>query len=587
MTNKTQNPYINASYYTDTFKPNKNAMIQGNFNKVPEHLADFDAFRNRASELVDKIVNFKISSVGGIEFVSETARMFLRKAAAAIVQHWYISGYVVSDLDNSLNIGSLNVRQLRNNESFRKLIPLDALTLIQSSGLWDNKVFAASVINSVNEAAINPKDLLTIQDAIVLFQQKGMFDDNFHVDLDMTDELSDLPGQQRWIKIVETEQDSISFDLQGGNDNDFARASVFISKGSIGALPSQAYIYTISTLIDDHKPDIWAKVDGDKLIVYIEVPDDIKDKHLLISHIAADETGIYKIQGSVTNSIGLTKVHKANILEQADLTALKASLDQFALDIQTIQGEVGKIDANALSITNILSVLADQKLTNEANTLDWTANNTVVNKNVQEITSINNWITLNFPKFIQHDGSVNFLPTYKPNNAHAAATKEYVDEVEARLKLKTDQTKGYVTEWIGILSLVQGTTNTDWVEGGISSLLSPDGNKFLLDANRLIRITIQMADIEDTVLLRIAANKWYNIDFQTSDLRNPEIHQIRIGINGLIEVRNLNPSTGAEKTIPPNSIKVVALHQITGDVYTAPAEQKINDVNIITLEGVE
>lgn len=80
-------PYIDASFYTDVFKPNKNAMIVGSFNNVDQHIADFDAFAARASELADKILGNKISEAGGIDYISETPKIFIRKATAAIVQH--------------------------------------------------------------------------------------------------------------------------------------------------------------------------------------------------------------------------------------------------------------------------------------------------------------------------------------------------------------------------------------------------------------------------------------------------------------------------------------------------------------------
>ncbi len=42
-TDKIEAPYIDAEYYTNIFKPNKNAMITGSFNNVESHIADFDA----------------------------------------------------------------------------------------------------------------------------------------------------------------------------------------------------------------------------------------------------------------------------------------------------------------------------------------------------------------------------------------------------------------------------------------------------------------------------------------------------------------------------------------------------------------
>ncbi len=61
--------------------------------------------------------------------------MFIRKATAAVVQFWFINGYTTSDLDNMLSLGSLNINQKKNGDTLRKIIGLDALLLIQKSGI--------------------------------------------------------------------------------------------------------------------------------------------------------------------------------------------------------------------------------------------------------------------------------------------------------------------------------------------------------------------------------------------------------------------------------------------------------------------
>ncbi len=81
-------PYIDATYYTGNYKPNKNSMITGTFNNVEQNAANFDAFRNRASEIVDRLVSNRITYLGGIDAIKSVfTQEVLRKATAAFVEH--------------------------------------------------------------------------------------------------------------------------------------------------------------------------------------------------------------------------------------------------------------------------------------------------------------------------------------------------------------------------------------------------------------------------------------------------------------------------------------------------------------------
>lgn len=80
-------PYIDAPYYTAVFKPNKNAMIQGAYNNVDAHVANFESFVARASELADRLLNNKITHLGGIDFVSPYPQSLIKKAVGAFVQN--------------------------------------------------------------------------------------------------------------------------------------------------------------------------------------------------------------------------------------------------------------------------------------------------------------------------------------------------------------------------------------------------------------------------------------------------------------------------------------------------------------------
>lgn len=79
-------PAIDAAYYTDVYKPHKNAMITGSFNNVQNHIANFDAFRNRATELVDRLLQNRISALGGVEFLNGFEESLAKKATAGFVE---------------------------------------------------------------------------------------------------------------------------------------------------------------------------------------------------------------------------------------------------------------------------------------------------------------------------------------------------------------------------------------------------------------------------------------------------------------------------------------------------------------------
>jgi hypothetical protein len=132
---KLSKPYIDAEYYNNIFKPHKNARIQGSFVNADENLVNFEAFINRGSEFIDRLVNNKISNVGGIDYVSPTPQMFIKKATACLVQFWFIQGYTISELDSQLNLGSLNISNKKDASTLRKIIGLDTIILVQKSGL--------------------------------------------------------------------------------------------------------------------------------------------------------------------------------------------------------------------------------------------------------------------------------------------------------------------------------------------------------------------------------------------------------------------------------------------------------------------
>lgn len=583
------NPFIDADYYTNIFKPNKNAMIIGSFNNVDSHVADFDAFRARASELVDRLVGNKITEVGGIEYVSPTPQMFLRKATASFVQYWYIAGYTPADIDNTVSIGSVNIHQLKNNETFRKYIPLDALLLIQKSGMWENAVFGVDITKRIRDLGIDTTDIVFMSEALQIFQQKNKYDDNFHVDIDYSSELS---AQQidRWIKIVETPRSKVSFEIMGGSKDEIAKALLVIDANDLTAGNTEAYIYSTKLVAQDQKPDYYVKKENGMLSVYVKVDDDIDpaDAHLLISNIYADEAGEYKLFGSQTNDSNLTQVNKSNVLQDADITILEQKIAQVEQDIATIQGEVAKInkneqDINALkqdntSNKNRLNTIESQQSTNTGN----------IGSNTQNILTTESKVTTLNGEVIKKDGSTDFDAGFTPKNPQSPATKAIVDALESKLRNDFQTLSGYETEWEGSETPVEDTTNTDQYKMDLNPLTPQLGQAFEFKNKKQINLTFETTQREETITTRIGNDgKWddvfreYQIQGQTTTLT---IVQARITTAGILEIRGINEETSAVSPLPEIPT-LVAIHQVTGNVYSTSSVD-VDDTKINELEGI-
>ena len=159
---------------------------------------------------------------------------------------------------------------------------------------------------------------MLFSDALAIFQQKGKYDDNFHITIDFKSELTNLDGIDRYIKIAETTARNTSFTILGGNEGEAARAVVILDADYIeDRTKSAAYIYNVGLALD-HKPDFYANEANGKVNIYVKVKDNIKNTHLLITDIAPDEKGKYKLLGSTTSSSNLLKITKTSIFTEAN-----------------------------------------------------------------------------------------------------------------------------------------------------------------------------------------------------------------------------------------------------------------------------
>ncbi len=117
----------------------------------------------------------------------------------------------------------MNVTRVMQNPTFRKYVPFDAILLVQKSGLADVNYVGVDITKRIQALGINVNDILLASDAVNIFQQKGQYDNNFHVDIDYA---SELTGQaiDRYIKIVETTKEKIAFDFSGGSKTEIGKA---------------------------------------------------------------------------------------------------------------------------------------------------------------------------------------------------------------------------------------------------------------------------------------------------------------------------------------------------------------------------
>ncbi len=585
--------YIDANYYTNIFKPNKNAMLIGRFNNVESHVADFDAFRNRASELVDRLLSNKISQAGGIDFISETPRTFLKKATAAVVQHWFINGYVVSDLDSTLSIGSFNIRQYKTNETFRKVIGLDALALIQKSGMWDNKIMGIDLSQELGNLGIDQNDILYTSDAIQLFQQKGDYDNNFHVDIDFTNELTGL-NIDRWVKIVETTNKFISFDISGGSGIEVANAKIFMKDNGVTSSDGRAYTFSTELLTNTQKPDYYFQNVNGVLSIYVKVDDDLDPTlgHFLISNIYADDAGEYKLFGSQTNDTGLFEMGKFNVLQAADVTALEAEIKLIRADIAIAKGLEPLITQNVADVKVLKSDVSSNKVVVADVRPRVLANEASIQSNLTNLRAGQASIIKLEDESIKRDGSVQIDPSFTPSRGGDLVAFRDLTALEAKINSKTvAQTSGFETTWEGSEGQVVATDKK------ISTIdlipLKPQlGTAFDFDNKKHITLTFESKSREETVITRIGNDdKWDDvlyIPFNTTDAAKPDeelnLMQIKIKTNGTLEIRYVMPSgvqIDINQTVELPDL--VSIYQITGNVYSSTS----SDVDPQTIEELE
>lgn len=344
--------YINQDIYTNVYKPNKNAMIVGSFNNVEEHKANFESFAERSGEIVNNLSGGKIDRVG-FDFLPPLKQAGAMKASAMIVEHWFINGFTIADINNSINVGSLSTSQVKTVDGkFVNIVPSPVIALLKDADLWVGTVFGLNVDRELQSYGLSPQDILTYADAYALFQLKGKYDDNFHKDIDLLPELTGQEDMFRYIKIAETTRAKVSFEVQGGSDNFLYKGLVFFDRENPGK--NRVYVYTTETLIDADLPQIYYEVAEDGLTssIYIMVKDDISETDLLLQSIFADFAGDYGLMGSRTIEDGLSLIPSLSVFQQAniddlraDILAIEPRLTQIDQDIEIIKTITPRVDS--------------------------------------------------------------------------------------------------------------------------------------------------------------------------------------------------------------------------------------------------
>lgn len=589
--------YIDATYYTSVFKPNKNAMIQGSFNNVEANRANFEAFSLRASELADRILNNKVTELGGIDFIAPTPQGFIKKAVASLVQLWFMNGYNTAQIDTSISIGSFSAHQIKTNETLRKIISLDALVLLQKTKMWDGRVIGVEISERIKSLGFDLNDLLFIDDALDLFQLKGDYDDNFHEDINYFSTLTQAPGNHRFICIAKTTRRHVSFEALGGAGHHTQLVKTLLMLDNQQPEdPTLSGAYQYNQSITNTLPNYYARTeqkrdaDGnlyDEYQIWVEVEDSTleKDSHILVSNIYADDKGEYKLHGSVTNIDNTYKlIPKQNILEKADITAVTNSLTSLEASLRTLSQQLGTVTqvANGASQSVKDIPVMKQQL---AQALSDIANNKAdVNNLVANLNFLRDNVELGLSKTITNDGDREMLPTYTPVRPYSVATKKYADDLAQNLQNQLNGTPytGWEALWNGTLS---GTKKAgdDALYFSLSGL-SPSKGVLRYNEGQMTFITFETNGLDDNpeVMIVRTDNKLDRLDIQSGV---QYYYKGNINTNGEVQVRRYNQTNGNLIDLPIADIKIVRVYQING-VQSASGESDMDDATITDIEGV-
>lgn len=306
-------PFIDATYYENVYKPVKTARIKGTFTNVEEHKADFEPFVLRASILVDRVLMNKISRLGGFAKMSDTFdKECIMGATAATVELWYIKGYTIADIDAAINIGGTGASKKADIKTFRDMLSFTALALLQKTSMFNKqRLVGIDLEKELHDMGITVTDILTWSDALAVFEQKGL-SANFHIEGDLTPELTGQAGINKYILIASTPKHLVNMTVIGGT-NGIAESTIRVERDNTGAITHSELLVTSTKALAD-TPDFYTEIDGDKVNVYMKVANDQTNKTLVISNQFGDNEGKYGVLGSLTTSTSLTKIAKTSVL---------------------------------------------------------------------------------------------------------------------------------------------------------------------------------------------------------------------------------------------------------------------------------
>lgn len=251
----------------------------------------------------------------------------------------------------------MSFSRVKDNDTFRKFVPMSAIALIQNSGLSTRRLISVSLTDSLEQAGILPQHILTVQEAFQLFERKGDYVANYFQELSLLSELTGL-DTEKYVKVITTAKKRLSFEITGGNDADIAKAMIFIDVSDPANAKAEAYTY--STKIANVEPKYFYKQEADgKLSFYIGVSDKLQNPYILINGLYDDDSAELDILGSTDQNVALTEIPKANILQNADLTALADAIKKVEADIKDFNDnkapKITTLEAEINTLYNVIS----------------------------------------------------------------------------------------------------------------------------------------------------------------------------------------------------------------------------------------
>lgn len=449
-------PYIDKNYYTTGYKPAIQASIESKYTLGERNEANFEAFSERASEAINRLTNNTIERLGGIDVIAPFPQTLLMKATAALVEHWYLNDFDLGIINTEFTAGAaaadqVSTKKIKTTSGMRLFIPETVLWLVQTSGLADQTwigVQSESELMSGIVPGFSITDFFTKEESYALFQEKGNYDDNFHKDIVIQDDLG-TAGTPRYFKIFEGAdgQTSATFSLIGGNEKSVLGAKMIISVTETnGAIDiTESSVVTLNPKANDAsvaagEPEFIATIENGHIAIYVETKSGQDINDFLITDITPDNGGLFKLYTASDNQPQGDLLPKQAVVQSvATQTNLQDQIDANKTDIAKNTADIAAIDVSQYATVASVTAVDTKANTNATNI---TANGTKIAANASDIANlgaVKQNITDADAKYIIRDTNANTSATarmsagYIPFDIQDVAVKQTVDDVKNEL----------------------------------------------------------------------------------------------------------------------------------------------------------